>query len=140
MMMGAMKTIRSEFTAQFVQMLAAASIFSVRSVWDDEQLAKLQQILSGRGSRADLYLRYEQCWGVSCDVTVSFKRDWDARKTDKFATYNVTCQLGWSSTGRNVADATAAAALYTKCAQLAALFESAFAEIELTDVPVSKEV
>ena len=135
-----MKTTSSEVSALFTAMVAAASIFTVRPVLDEEQSAKLLECLKARSSSRTLYLRFEQAWACDCTLTVNFNRDWDVMKADKFVTHEVECQIGWAATGRNVADSLAAVELYGRVTKLAALFETAFAEIVLTDVPVAKEI
>lgn len=137
----AMKTTKGEVVTLLTQMIASASIFSVRPVWDASQYAKLTRLLDERGGcMSSLYLRFEQSFSCECTLEVKFERDWDAARKDKFNTYNVRCQLNWPSTRRDLSNAQASIALYSHVAALGSLIETAFNEIVLTDAPVSKEL
>lgn len=128
-----MKTTTEEVARLLTSMIASANIFSVRPVWNDDQSDKLLGILGYDVASSSIYLRFEQSFGCECSLSIDFHRDWQDRKSDKFATHNVKCQLSCPATSRSVSESVALIALHTKVLNLAALIETTFSEIVITD-------
>lgn len=82
-----------------------------------------------------LNLEFKRGWAVSCDlsirITAGDRRPISARRGEATVYAYVqrpVVEVCWSSTGRSVAAATAALALYREVTELAALIESRLAE------------
>ncbi len=102
-------------------------------------LARVMRQLS-KPFRDDFYLIWEQAWGIGCTLRVTFKPDKLTDRSGQSATYiRVSSDLSWSSSGRTVAQATAATTLYTQVIQLAALIEAATDGMELVVEETKKE-
>lgn len=93
----------------------------------------------------DLSLSWDQAWGVGANLRVTIQREEGTKGgyggRVPCVRFRTSCNIGWSSTGRDVKSATAALALYRQVVDLAALIEAATdgleEEVEAKPVPVS---
>ena len=67
---------------------------------------------------------WEQSWGVGCDLRMGWKDGTKTYHGKKRKVSLLTCEVSWSSTGRNLRDARAAVVLYGQVTDLACLIES----------------
>ncbi|MGZ6067064.1 MAG: hypothetical protein ACXWVM_31995 [Polyangiales bacterium] len=107
-------------------------------------VADLLREQSVRGMRAldvptygsSLHIEFKRAWSVSCDLSLSFssgeRTAVHARRSssveDHVWVQRPNVQVCWSSSGRDVATATACLALYREVIELAALIEARLAE------------
>jgi len=73
-------------------------------------------------------LTWDRAWAVSANLSIRFERDvediTDPKTGKVFKVYRPIVEIGWSSTTRNISNATAAIALYRSVTELGALIES----------------
>ena len=67
---------------------------------------------------------WEQSWGVGCDLRMGWKDGEKTYQGKKRKVSLLTCEVSWSSTGRNLRDARASIVLYGQVTDLACLIES----------------
>lgn len=91
------------------------------------------------------YVEIQRGWGVSCSLDVQLRYAGMSTEKAGSETYRVTRQsvevtLSWSSTGRSVAKAAAAIALYREMMEAGAAIEAAFQQTEWgTATPIPAE-
>lgn len=121
-----MNTTITQLRSTLVSILAMHPIYGARHT--DEYISR--HLTYDFGYRAiDLSLSWDRAWGVGASLHVCVERE----KTDKAGyggrvpcvRFRTSCDIGWSSTGRDVKSATAALALYRQVVDLAALIEAA---------------
>jgi hypothetical protein len=70
------------------------------------------------------HFEWEQSWGVSCTLRINWKEA-KKRTGGKTVTFSVpSCDIGWSSTGRDIVSARAAILLYSAVTDLATLIQT----------------
>lgn len=137
-----MNTTITQLRSILSSILAAHPIYGAR--YTDEYLSR--NLTYDFGFQAiDLSLSWDRAWGIGASLRVCIERE----KGDKAGyggrvpcvRFRTSCNIGWSSTGRDVKSATAALALYRQVVDLAALIEAATdgleEEVEAKPAPVS---
>ncbi len=125
-----MKTTLTELRATIAAILACKPIYGARQT-DADVIQKLSY-LDPVGYRDDFCLNFEQAWGVGCNLRITFRPNTTAdRHGQNITRIKTTCDLGWSSTNRSLAEATASVALYRQVIELGALIEAATDGLEL---------
>ena len=97
----------------------------------------------------DLFLRWERAWGIGATLCARVDREGGHKAgyggQVPCVRFRTSCEVTWSSAGRDVKSATAALALYRQVVDLAALIEAATdgleeeAEPEPVPIPFSEE-
>lgn len=121
-----MNTTISQLRSTLVSILAMHPIYGARHTNLDIERG-FQFVFGNRV--IDLHLSWERAWGVGASLHICVERE----KSDKSGyggrvpcvRFRASCDIGWSSTGRDVKSATAALALYRQVVDLAALIEAA---------------
>lgn len=133
-----MKITITQLRSTLISILATHSIYGARQNAADAN----DRILNPGFFLIDFNLSWERAWGVSASLRISIERE----KTDKAGyggrvpctRFRTSCDIGWSSTGRDISSATAALALYRQVIDLAALIQAATDGLE-EEVEVVKE-
>lgn len=136
-----MNTTISQLRSTLSNILAAHPIYGARHTAES-----IHRNLHGDfGSRAiDLNLSWDHAWGVTAGLNVAVSRENGAKagygERVPCVRFRTSCEVTWSSTGRDVKSATAALALYRQVVDLAALIEAATdgleEEVEAKPAPV----
>lgn len=118
------------------QRLAAAK----QKTWDDVQ-ADIIEYINQEGIKIDGYagksglnfslgdsahFTFSIAWAVECDLRVHGNQKWFKHEGKEYVVMDVSCDMTWSSTGRNVSCALAAIDLYSQVVALAAKIEAKF--------------
>jgi len=122
-----MKTTITELRQLITSIVARHPIYGARDTAADLE-QKLSHFIPYRDCVGSFYLRWDQGWALGCTLNLTFR----AREGHDKRFYTQTIpEVSWSSSGRSLAQATAATVLYTQVIQLAALIEAATDGVEL---------
>jgi len=136
-----MNTTITRLRSTLVSIFAVHPIYGARHT--DEYICR--HLTHDFGSRAiDLNLSWDRAWGVGAGLSVAITRENGTKGgyggRVPCVRFRTSCEVTWSSTGRDVKSATAALALYRQVVDLAALIEAATdgleEEVEAKPVPV----
>jgi hypothetical protein len=98
---------------------------------NQNQLIKSLENSRNEPGFGSLYIEVERAWGVGATLRVNCNMSWTSHETSdgrKFIQGELSTEVSWSSTGRDLATAQAAVALYQELINLGALVQAAYGD------------
>lgn len=119
----------SELSSKLISIFVSCSPRYGARQYDGEVCSKVHALVKSihdgpSGFLSDLNLRWDQGWSLEATLHVKIRTEQKVRLDGPAMILECTTDMSWPSSGRSIAEATVAVALYREIIELAALVEA----------------